>query len=72
MTQGGIEVLLGLLFALPIWLEHSRCHIVTLHVSWMTQGGIEVLIGLLMALPIRLEQTRWHILTLLLDDPGCH
>ena len=60
MTQGGIEVLLGSLMALPILLEHFRWHIVTLYSSWMTQGGIEVLLGSLMALATWIEHSRWH------------
>ena len=59
----GIEVILGSLMALPLLLEHSRWHIVTLHVSWMTQGGIEVLFGSLIGLPIWLEDSRWYIVT---------
>ena len=56
---------------LPICLENSRWHIVTLHVSGKTQGGIEVLLGSLMALPIWLEHyLAYSDLTCILDDPG--
>ena len=50
MTQGGIEVFLGSLMVLPIWLD--------------TQGGIEALFGSLIALPIQIEHFRLQIVTL--------
>ena len=50
MTQGGFEVLLGLMMAPPIWLD--------------TQGCTEILLGSLMALPIQIEHFKWHKVTL--------